>query len=494
MIRDIFKSGVFYLFSTGLLTFYGIQVCPFLESLDPVELALVIGAAFLLGFAVRYVLVYRLDRMAAEHPGEVDLDRPWRILLIDLAIWISMGLLVTAWNSIWYDFPVGSGLKVVLGCLTLGIFTSTSLALDVEHGLIRCLAAEGDHGVTGFRGEKFLSITTKFLIFMALCIGVVAGVLVLLIFKDFQFIMERIPQPDSFQFGWIAQEILFVFAVLLLGTFVVVKKYSRNLRLMFDLQLAALRHVEGGHYDAVVPVVSHDEFSLIARQTNTMISGLREKERLKTIFGKYVSAPVAREILTREEGADLGGREVQVAVLFTDIRNFTPLTERSAPQEVIDILNQYFTLVVRAVHQQQGVLDKFIGDEIMAVFGLGNGTNPCQAALDTAIEIRRDLAGMHQGLAERQLPAIETGIGIHYGPVVAGNIGSQERLEYTVIGDTVNIAARLESLTKTIARPIALSEEVYTRVEEGGRTRLQYVGEFELKGKSNLFPVYSLAD
>ena len=492
MTRQALNAAALYLLSTGLLMVYGIEVCPFLELLGSRGLATVIGAALLVGFSLRYILVWRLHRGGAARPETADVNRPWEILLIDLGIWIAMGLGVTAWNTLYHGFPVPSGLKIVLGCLTLGIFTSTSLALDVERTLILDMSREDGTGRAVAASGRFLSITTKFLVFISLCLGVIFGVLLLLIFKDFQFVIEHYTADVPFEFGWIVKEILFVFGVLLAGTTLVAKRYNRNLRLMFNLQLTALERVEQGQYEATVPVVSQDEFSVIARRTNQMISGLRERERLKTVFGKYMSAPVAREILDKEEGADLGGREVDVAVLFTDIQGFTPLSEKCSPQEVVTILNEYFTLVVRAVHQQQGVLDKFIGDEAMAVFGLGDGANPCDAALAVALDIRRDLEGMNLGFTARGLPPIGSGVGIHYGPVVAGNIGSAERLEYTVIGDTVNTAARLESLTRTIPSPIALSEDVYERLTDSGRTLLHYMGEHELKGKEKPLPVYGL--
>jgi len=490
MLRETAKTGVVYLISIGLLSFYGIEVCPFLESMTPAQLLGVHAAAVLLGFALRTLLIYRLRRQEAAHPDGSSLQRPWKHLQIDLGCWIFIGLLVTAWNFIAYDFPASSGLKVVLGCFALGLFTSISLALDIEHELILSLS-ETPHR-TDFSGGKFLSITTKFLAFIVLCIGIISLVLLLLIYKDFQFVIQRLTTDEPFRFAWIVREVLFVFAVLLLGAFIVLKKYSRNLQLMFDLQLNALADIGKGKYDSFVPVVSHDEFSLIAEQTNDMIAGLREKERIKTIFGKYVSAPIAQEILTREHGDDLGGREVQLAVLFTDLRNFTPFSERCSPREVVQILNEYFTLVVGALHRHRGVLDKFIGDAAMAIFGLGSSPNPCADALAAAIDIRRELAALNQRLTARQLPTLDNGIGIHYGLVVVGNIGSRERMEYTVIGDAVNTASRLEELTKTLPSPIALSETVYREI--GDRIDLRYMGEHALRGKSSRLPVYGLAD
>ena len=487
---EALRSSLFYLFCTGLLSVYGTQVCPFIESLAPGQLVSILAGALSLGFSLRWWCIARLRQQEAARPGEVDLDRPWHYLRVDFGTWLAVGLLFTAWNTLNYDFPPGSGLKVVLACATLGMFTSTSLALDVEWRLIRCLA--GDAAANVVRRGRFLSISTKFLGFIALCIGLIAAVLLLLIYKDFQFVIDRYASGEPFEFIWIVQEILFVFAVLLTGTLIVIRKYSRNLQLMFDLQLGALGTVGQGDYSAAVPVVSNDEFSLIAERTNEMIAGLRERERIKTIFGKYVNSTVARQILGQAGGADLGGREVQVAILFTDLRNFTPLSERCTPHEVVAILNQYFSLVVQEIHRHGGEVDKFIGDAAMAVFGLGGSINPCQEGLQAALGIRRVLEIINRELAARQLPAVDNGIGLHYGQVIAGNVGSPERLEYTVIGDAVNVAARLEGLTRSLSSPVAISADVYIRIEAPARAGLRLLGEHTLKGKAAPLPVYGL--
>ena len=495
MIRETAKTAGVYLLSIGLLSYYGIEVCPFLESMTAQQLIGVHAVAFLIGFACRMLLVYRLHCQEAapdEWEYEIDLERPWKYLQVDLGCWLLIGLLVTAWNSAVYDFPVGSGLKVVLGCLTLGVFTSTCLALDIERELIRCLSAADKPA--HFKAGRFLSITTKFLLFIGLCIGVICMILLLLIYKDFQFVIEQLTSDQPFHFSWIVREVLFVFAVLFTGTVIVLRKYSRNLRLMFDLQLNALGAVGGGNYETFVPVVSRDEFSVIAEQTNGMIAGLREKERVKKIFGKYVSGPIAQEILDQEGGDILGGREARAAVLFTDLRNFTPFSERCSPQEVVQVLNQYFSMVVDAIHRHRGILDKFIGDAAMGVFGLDGGEKPCTEAVAAAADIRRGLAALNQRLAGRDLPPLECGIGIHFGPLVAGNIGSRERMEYTVIGDTVNTASRLEQLTKNLPAPVALSEEVVRHLEKNIRSQLQHLGEHQLKGKAAPLPVFGMSD
>ena len=370
------------------------------------------------------------------------------------------------------------------------MFSATFLALDIERDTILTLSAMEDPRPVDT--SRFLSITTKFMAFVGASIVLLAIVIILLIYKDFTFVIHSFEQMQAFDFMWIVREIVFVFAILLTGCFVATRKYGRNLRLMFDLQLKAFRSVEEGNYDTFVPVVSQDEFSRIAEHTNKMIVGLRERERIKLAFGKYVDSSVAESILSTEAETNLGGREAEVAVLFADLRDFTPYSESCTPSELLAILNEYFTMVVGHVHSRSGILDKFIGDAAMAVYGLDRCENPCENALQTALGIREGLEVLNEKMVQRGLTPLRNGIGIHYGNVVAGNIGSEERLEYTVIGDAVNVAARLESATKELSSPIAISEFGYQLLEEKSRDLLVSLGDVSLKGKTEPCRVFGL--
>lgn len=214
------------------------------------------------------------------------------------------------------------------------------LALDAEHDLITSLSEAGN--LEELRTQKFFSITTKFMVFVVASLVVISAVVLLLIYKDFTYVISEFTRGKTFKFSWVVREVLF--AVLLMGCLVVARRYSRNMRLMFDLQLKAFGAVEKGDYDRFVPLVSNDEFSVIAEQTKKMIVGLREREKIKKAFGKYLDPQVAEAVLNTEEEANLGGRQVEVAIMFTDLRNFTPLSELCSPQEMVRVLNEYFTI------------------------------------------------------------------------------------------------------------------------------------------------------
>ncbi len=192
-----------------------------------------------------------------------------------------------------------------------------------------------------------------------------------------------------------------------------------------------------------------DELEALASGFNTMVDGLKERDKLRTTFGKYMTASVMEHLMAGKVA--LGGESLEVTILFTDIRSFTTLSEKMDPQQLVGLLNEYFTEMVGIVMEMDGVVDKYIGDAIMAVFG-APVPKPEDAvnAVRAAVHMRRALQHLNNRLAERGIPPLRTGIGIHTGPVVAGNIGSERRMEYTVIGDAVNLASRLESNTKDL--------------------------------------------
>jgi len=292
--------------------------------------------------------------------------------------------------------------------------------------------------------------------------------------------------------GAIFREVLFVLGVLLAGTLLVTRQYASNLRRMFELEQRALDAVKGGRFDVTVPVVSRDEFSDIADGTNAMIAGLREKEKFRSILGKVVSPTVAKRIL--ESGGMLGGDTVEATILFTDLRDYTALSEKVTPQQLVTMLNEYFNLVNRIVEKNGGFVNKFIGDAVMAIYGLDTLEGSCDAAFATALEVQAALVGLNESFVARGLPAIENGIGIHHGTVIAGVIGAEERVEFTVIGDTVNTAARLESLTKSLSSFAAVSNVVFDRIPATRRGKLSPVGEHQLKGKAEKTLVYGLLE
>jgi adenylate cyclase len=219
----------------------------------------------------------------------------------------------------------------------------------------------------------------------------------------------------------------------------------------------------------------------------------REKRWLRQAFGSYVSPEVVEIITAHPEQLALGGVEVEVTVLFTDLEGFSGLSERMAPPDLIRILNEYFTPMTRIVMNGQGTVDKFIGDSLMALWGApvamaDHAARACRAAL----EMRQEMQLLRQSWQARGLPRLAARVGLHSGSAIAGNVGSHERFNYTVLGDTVNLAARLEGVNKYYGTDILLSEDTYRQVADAFLVR--ELDQVQVKGRSQPVTVYELLD
>ncbi len=219
---------------------------------------------------------------------------------------------------------------------------------------------------------------------------------------------------------------------------------------------AAAREIERGNYSVRVGGEASDEIGELGRAFDRMATGLAERDNMRDILGKVASNEVVTRLL---EGGDieLGGEQRDVTVMFTDIRNFTALVERLTPDQSLQLLNEFLTVISEVIEAHGGVVDKYLGDGVMALFG-APVTRPDDAerALHCALEIRRRVEGLGPVLAARGLPHPQVGMGINTSRVIAGNIGSPSRLNYTVLGDGVNLASRLEGLTKRYHVPIVI--------------------------------------
>ena len=225
-------------------------------------------------------------------------------------------------------------------------------------------------------------------------------------------------------------------------------------------QLAeAAREVARGNYEVQVPAASDDEVGELARAFGGMTRGLAERDTMRDVLGKVASGDVVQQLLSGH--IELGGVELEAAVMFTDIRGYTELCERLSPQQSLQMLNEYLTAIGAEVDSRGGVVDKYLGDGVMAVFGAPVArAGDVQRALEATLAIRDRIAALGPRMARLGLPHPEVGIGLNAALVVAGNIGSPTRLNYTVLGDGVNLASRLEGLTKRYLVPIVVSSSV----------------------------------
>ena len=254
----------------------------------------------------------------------------------------------------------------------------------------------------------------------------------------------------------------------------------------------ASAQIEDGDYDVHLKPRGHDEISVLTQSFGRMSAGLAERERLKDTFGRFINKDIA-EKAARGELA-LGGETKTCTVFFSDIRSFTAISEKLEPFEVVEFLNQYMTRMVACVNQTKGVVDKFIGDAVMAVWGApvtsGDPALDALRCVRAALMMRSSLREFNKDRGGDKKPIIRIGCGINTGPVIAGQIGSNERMEYTVIGDTVNFASRTESLNKPLHTDILLTENTYELIKD--YVLVEQMPSVTVKGKEKPVHMYAV--
>ena len=224
----------------------------------------------------------------------------------------------------------------------------------------------------------------------------------------------------------------------------------------------------------------------ISYYITTTFTRLRHRERLL----RYLPEKLVSAVETGAVDIEPGGERREVTILMADIRNFTTLCEQNEPEVVTRILNSYFSAMSKPIFEHDGMIDKFIGDAIMAVFGAPQaGKNSASEAIHAARDMLEVLNELNQSFAEQGLPQLEIGIGIHSGDAIAGNVGSLSCMDYTVIGDTVNVAARIESTTKQLGYSLLVSEHT---AQMSALEELIWVADVKLKGRDQSVNVYSL--
>jgi adenylate cyclase len=253
------------------------------------------------------------------------------------------------------------------------------------------------------------------------------------------------------------------------------------------LLVTGVRAIGQGNYDVQIKLTSNDEIGDLTDAFNATAKSLQEKELLKGAFSTYVSTKVMEEILKDPTKLSLHGKRVRATVLFTDIRGFTSMSEILEPEQVVSVLNEYLTLQTDKVFKWEGLLDKFVGDAVMAVYGIPfPKDDDAYRAVRTAMDIREGVEKLNVIRAKRNQHVVEIGMGINTGDVVSGNMGSSQKMDYTVIGDNVNLSARLEA--NAPGGKIFVSESTYKET----RDKIEYV-EHEpimVKGKKDQVKIF----
>ncbi len=264
---------------------------------------------------------------------------------------------------------------------------------------------------------------------------------------------------------------------------------SRRITEPLNSLVTGVHELAMGNLNVQVPVKTHDELAVLAQSFNQMIRGLQEKERVTNILGKYISPEVAKKVLADRDGVALKGERRECVVMFTDIRGFTAMSENAAPEKIVADLNEYFTLMVDVVIKYEGTLDKFIGDAVMAVWGAPVPFEDKELrAVKAGLEMQAVLAQYNKTRIDKKLVPLTMGVGINSGVVVSGNLGSDKRTDYTVIGEEVNLSSRLCS--KAGAGQVLISEGTYRKLK--GLVDVRPLEAISLKGFSEPVKVYEV--
>jgi adenylate cyclase len=287
---------------------------------------------------------------------------------------------------------------------------------------------------------------------------------------------------------------LFVFTGILYGIFIAValrldSLVEKSIVNPIEEMLEVLGKVKQGDFSQQIRVVSNDELGILGDTGNEMITGLSEREMIRNTFGKYVTPEIRDEILAGR--IPLNGKRTVATMLFCDLRNFAPYVEENDPEEVIMSMRDYFTAMQKAIGKYGGLVLQYVGDEIEAVFGVPLPYEDHRdKALLASLEMRVRLEGLNELRLKEGKSTFRHGIGIHTGEVLAGNTGSDDRLSYALIGDTVNLASRIQGLTKEFRCDLLISEETQKKLRHNFRLK-KHPPQF-IKGHSKPITLYSV--
>ncbi|TGK37511.1 HAMP domain-containing protein [Leptospira gomenensis] len=303
-------------------------------------------------------------------------------------------------------------------------------------------------------------------------------------------VISIVPEDKAFEAVYRIQKTnILIMGIALCLALIIVFFFARTITKPILSLLHATTEIARGNFKIGIKSTTKDEVGLLTDYFVDMGKGLEEREKVKDALGRFVNKEIAEMVLKQE--LTLGGERKMCAIFFSDIRSFTSISEKLQPEEVVEFLNEYMTEMVRCVNDTHGIVDKFIGDAIMATWGAAKTSNQdAENAVTGALMMREALLRFNQGRGGDKKPIIKIGCGLNYGPVIAGQIGSEERLEYTVIGDAVNLASRVEALNKPFGTDILITQDMYDHVSEF--FHVEKMQSIKVKGKEEPQVIYAV--
>lgn len=473
--------GLLTLSSISILFFalnYCTSVCPFIDGLKNEDILVNLSIIFIFHMFTR-VLLIKIFKKPFKN------ITPYRHqYYLSVISWLFAGIYAVILHMILYpEFPISSHAKLLSGYWLIG----AGVLAQLEYVLFETNFKKDNSDI--FFEEKYKETLSKrilegFVIFTLLP----TTTLILLVGR---YYYER--KID----GHLIQETLYTGIFSILAAVFVALMIGRLLSNDTKKITNSIKCVHKGDFSQELKLGRVDELGEIAQGINFMNKGLQEREKIKNAFGKFVDPNIAQHFINEyiscidcDKEINFKGHKQELAILMCDIKNFTPLSETIAPHQVVELLNDFFDISVQTIHQNNGVVNKFIGDTIMVIYGMEDRKHKEKDALNTAIEMQNNMKQLNTRLQSKGLPTIEIGIGLHTGEVVSGYLGTKTRLEFTVIGNTVNLTARIESETRNYSSNILFSEEFNNKIHHNFETK--YITSKKLKGTSQEVCLYSV--
>lgn len=422
------------------------------------------------------------------------INLPFMMIPINIALWILLpgALFLSAQLTGRIDAPAAWTLGI--RATMLGFISSTIMSFWMEaYSRRRLIPLFFPNGrLTEVPGTATISISRRIRVFFRLGSLTPLAILVLTLLTLQGQPAQMHMTAREYGHGVIVFSIV-LFAIFFLGAGALNRLISRSIADPVNALVATVTAVKSADYDTRVTVVGNDEIARLGDAVNEMIHGLSERELLRDAFGRYVAPEVRDEILSGRTPLD--GELRHVSVLFADIRDFTPLTETRDPKQVVRILNRYFAAMAAVIQQHSGLVLQFLGDEIYAVFGapVRRPDHP-QQAFKAALAMQKERVALNRCFLDDGLPELRHGIGLHTGDALVANIGSPDRLSYLLVGDTVNLASRLQTLTKKTGFEIMLSEHTYRHLgrKEKDLVSMERLPAVAIKGKRRPTDCYGI--
>ena len=348
---------------------------------------------------------------------------------------------------------------------------------------------EGD--LSQVRGSFKLSVKVRLLVVFLMISLIPLTVLGVSAYRRASVLLSADPAMGVQIISGLLAQIIFITVIGVVASLLLSLFVSKSVSVPLKEMETAMKEVAKGNLDVQIKVVSNDEIGALGEGFGRMIKGLKESEAIKESFGKYISQEIRDEILGGR--IPLDGEMKRATLLFSDLRDFTPFVECTHPKQVVTIMNQYFSEMAEAIKENQGLILQYVGDEIEAVFGapVAYDDHP-DMAIRAALGMKRRLEQLNERLQAQGRKPFRHGIGIHTGAVLAGIIGSKERSSYALVGDTVNLASRIQGVTKEFSCDVILSQTTHDLIT--GSYQMEQLSAMKMKGKSQDVMVYKLLD